>query len=49
MHETAVIAEIVVAQLRKPVEAEAANDERVEMTGEKIGEEERTRLFLHEA
>ena len=48
MDHSAVIAEVIVAQLRKPVEAEAANDERVEMAGEKIGEVERARLFLGE-
>ena len=48
MDDPAVIAEVIVAQLRKPVEAEAANDERVEMAGEEIGEVERARLFLGE-
>ena len=43
------MAEVIVAQLRKAVEAEASNDERVEMAGKKIGQKERARLFFHEA
>ena len=48
MHDAAVIAEVIVAQLGKAVEAEAANDERVEMADEKIGEVERARLVFGE-
>ena len=46
MDDAAVVAEIVVAQFREAVEAKAANDQRVEMPGEEIGEVERARLLL---
>ena len=48
MHHATVIAEVIVAQLRMAVEAEAPNDERVEMADEKIGEVERARLLFGE-
>ena len=46
MDDAAVVAEIIVAQLREAVEAEPADHERVEMADEKIGEVERARLLL---
>src|SRR3984885_7746146 len=49
MDDAPVGAEIIVAQLREAVEAEPADDERVEMADEKIGEVERAGLFLAEA
>src|ERR1700728_1484024 len=49
MDDAPVVAEVIVAQLRKAVEAEPADDERVEMADEKIGEVERAGLFLAEA
>ena len=48
MHHATVIAEVIVAQLRKAVEAEAPNDERVEMADKKIGEVERAGLLFGE-
>src|SRR5579872_209404 len=44
--EAAVMAEIIVAQLRKAIEAESLNDQPVEMADEKVGEEERAELLL---
>ena len=41
-----VVTEIHVAQLRCPVETEAAPDQRVEMLGKKIREVERAELFF---
>ena len=46
--DAAIVAEIVVAQLGKAIEAEPPDDQRVEMAGEKIREEERARLLLGE-
>ena len=41
-----VIAEVLVAQLRVPVEPEPAPDDAVEAADEEVGEEERARLVL---
>ena len=46
MDHPAVIAEIIISQLGKPIEAEASNDECVKMADQKIGQVERARLFL---
>ena len=48
MDDTAISAEIVVAQLRESVEAEPLDHQRVELPGEEIGEVERARLLLGE-
>ena len=45
--QSAIVAEIIVAQLRKTIEAEALDDQPLEMAGEEIGEEERAGLRLH--
>ena len=46
MDDAAVVAEIVVAQLREAVEAEPLDDQRVEMPGEEVGQIERAGLLL---
>ena len=45
--QATIIAEIIVAQLRKAIEAQTFDDQPVEMPREEIGEEERAGLGLH--
>src|SRR5207237_9257004 len=44
--DTGVVAEVVVAQLRMPVEPEPAPDDAVEAADEEVGQEVRLRLVL---
>ena len=46
--ESPVVAEVQGQQLRVAIQAEAANDQSVEVPGEEIGEVERARLFVGE-
>src|SRR5579871_3968848 len=46
--DAAIIAEIIAHQLRKPVEAEAFDDNPIEETDKIIGEEESCRFFVHD-
>src|SRR5215212_5500647 len=46
VHDLAVIAEIGLEELRKAVDPEALDDQRVEMPGEIVGEEEGRGLLL---
>ena len=49
MHDAPIGAEIVVAQLREAVEAEAPDHQRVEMPGEEVGEVEGSGLLVRRA
>ena len=47
-HDAPVVGEVDVAQLRMAIEAEALPDERLEVAGQEVGEEERPRLVVVE-